>query len=116
VELTANARPPYAPRQASDAKRAARVLGRYRDGRHCLSLKIRSAGWNDRLIIRASKLALGSATGFGLGGCRLGGGKSRIAGPIRCILLTTALIAGTVIWRYDTDYQARKIGSPWKRR
>jgi hypothetical protein len=30
-------------------------------GRHCLSLKIpRSAFWNDRLVIRVPKLALGS--------------------------------------------------------
>jgi membrane protein DedA with SNARE-associated domain len=40
------------------------------------------------------------ATCFGLGGYLLGAGIHRIAGPVGWTLLTAALIAGVVLWRY----------------
>jgi hypothetical protein len=56
----------------SDAKRGPWVLCPYRAGRHCLSLKIRSA-WNDRPIIRVSAIGAGqrSEAHPGVGGPQL---------------------------------------------
>jgi membrane protein DedA with SNARE-associated domain len=45
------------------------------------------------------------ATMFGSGGYLLGAGIHRIAGPVGWILLTAAVIAGVVLWRYYKSHE-----------
>jgi membrane protein DedA with SNARE-associated domain len=46
---------------------------------------------------------------FGLGGYLLGASIHRIAGPVGCLMLTVALIAAVLVWRYFKHHEDRLL-------